>query len=125
VKLFAEQVDAFRELLANAPPNESQMQDTDFLMSGGELFALVVYAQLILENARIYGIEPELVDQIFDCLVRDFAEFALQLYSKPSSTAEQMRCCLQMIKKPAHAARRYDAVWGRVLALDGAYETNS
>jgi len=126
VKLFAEQVEAFRELLASAPPNESQARDTDFLMAGGELFALVVYAQLILENARLYDIEPDLVDQIFDFLVRDFAEFALQLYSKPSSTAEQMVQCLEMIEKPVPDGRRYDAVWNRnVLALDGAYEMRS
>jgi acyl-CoA dehydrogenase len=125
VKVFAEQVEAFRELLASAPPNEAQMQDTDFLLAGGELFALVVYAQLILENARIYGIEPDLVDQIFDFMVRDFSEFALQLHSKASSTLEQMRLCLQMIKKPAQETRRYDAVWTRVLALDGAYEMNA
>jgi acyl-CoA dehydrogenase len=124
VNVFGEQVNAFRELLAAAPPNESQMQDTDFLMAGGELFALVVYAQLVLENARIYGIAADLVDQIFDFLVRDFAEFALQLHSKPSSTAEQMRWCLQMVKKPAYDQQRYDAVWGPVLALDGAYEMN-
>jgi acyl-CoA dehydrogenase len=125
VKVFAEQVEAFRELLATAPPNETQAQDTDFLLAGGELFALVVYAQLILENARIYGVEPTLVDQIFDFLVRDFAEFALQLHSKANSTPEQMRFCLQMIKKPAQDARRYDAVWECVLALDGAYEMNA
>jgi len=126
VKLFAEQVEAFRELLASAPPNESQAQDTDFLMAGGELFALVVYAQLILENARLYDIEPDLVDQIFDFLVRDFSEFALQLYGKASSTTEQMLQCLEMIEKPVPDSRRYDAVWSRnVLALDGAYEMAS
>jgi acyl-CoA dehydrogenase len=125
VKVFAEQVEAFRELLGTAPPNAAQMQDTDFLLAGGELFALVVYAQLILENARIYGIEPDLVDQIFDFMVRDFSEFALQLHCKASSTPEQMRLCLQMIKKPAQSERRYDAVWSRVLALDGAYEMNA
>jgi len=122
VKLFAEQVAVFAELLATAPPNEAQMQDTDFLMAGGELFALVVYAQLILENARIYGIDGDLVDQIADALVRDFSEFALQLHGKPSTTPEQMRLCQRMIRKPVHDARRYDAVWAeRVLALDGAY----
>jgi len=58
--------------------------------------------------------------------VRDFAEFALQLYSKPSSTAEQMVQCLEMIEKPVPDGRRYDAVWNRnVLALDGAYEMRS
>ena len=126
VKLLAEQVNAFRELLAAAPPNEGQTQDTDFLLAGGELFALVVYAQLLLENARLYGIEADVVDQIFDFLVRDFSECAVQLYGKASSTPPQMQFCLQMIKKPAHQARRYDAVWTEhVLPLAGAYEMNA
>ena len=123
VRVFAQQVEAFRDLLATAPPNEAQMKDTDFLLAGGELFALVVYAQLILENARIYGIDADTVDQIFDFMVRDFAECALQLHGKTASTPEQMQQCLRMIAKPATDARRTDAVWTeRVLALDGAYE---
>jgi len=126
VKVFAEQVEAFRALLAAAPPNESQAKDTDFLLAGGELFALVVYAQLILENARIYAMQRDVVDQIFDFLVRDFAECALQLHNKAGSTPEQMGFCLQMIKKPVADERRYDAVWNEnVLALDGAYEMNA
>lgn len=126
VKVFAAQVEAFRTMLGSAPPSEVQSKDTDFLLAGGELFALVVYAQLILENARIYEISPDLVDQIFDFLVRDFAECALQLHNKASSTLEQMRHCLAMIAKPATDERRYDAVWTEhVLALDGAYEMNA
>jgi acyl-CoA dehydrogenase len=125
VKVFAAQVEAFRTMLGSAPPDEAQSKDTDFLLAGGELFALVVYAQLVLENARIYEIAPDLVDQIFDFLVRDFAECALQLHNKASSTPDQMRHCLAMIAKPAVDERRYDAVWTeRVLALDGAYEMN-
>jgi acyl-CoA dehydrogenase len=112
-------------MLAGAPPNEAQTKDTDFLLAGGELFALVVYAQLLLENARIYGIAPAVVDQIFDFLVRDFADFALQLYSKAASTPEQMRHCLRMIAKPVSDEQRYDTVWNdQVLALDGAYTMN-
>jgi len=58
--------------------------------------------------------------------VRDFAECALQLHSKASSTPEQMRHCREMIAKPAADERRYDAVWTeRVLVLDGAYEMNA
>ncbi len=126
VKVFAEQVEAFRAMLAAAPPNESQAKDTDFLLAGGELFALVVYAQLILENARLYAMPRDVVDQIFDFLVRDFAECALQLHNKAGSTPEQMGFCLQMIKKPVADERRYDAVWNEhVLALDGAYEMNT
>ncbi len=126
VKVFAEQVEAFREMLATAPPDQQQSQDTDFLLAGGELFALVVYSQLILENARIYAIDDDVVDQIFDVLVRDFAEFALQLHNKQASTPEQMRLCMQMLKKPVQDQRRTDAVWtGHVLALDQAYEMNA
>lgn len=125
VAIFARQVEAFRAMLAGAPPNEAQMKDTDFLLAGGELFALVVYAQLLLENARIYAIAPDVVDQIFDFMVRDFSEFALQLHNKAASTAEQMQHCLAMLAKPAADARRRAAVWsGHVLALDGAYEMN-
>jgi acyl-CoA dehydrogenase len=126
VKLFAEQVEIFRDLLANASPNEAQMKDIDFLLAGGELFALVVYAQLILENARIYGIENPVVDQIFDFMVRDFSRFALQLYSKPSSTAKQMQYCMKMLRKPILDPERYDRVWTEhVLPLNGAYEMNA
>jgi acyl-CoA dehydrogenase len=126
VRVFAEQVEAFRTMLASAPPNDAQSKDTDFLLAGGELFALVVYAQLLLENAKIYGIAASVVDQIFDFMVRDFSEFALQLYSKSASTAEQMQHCLQMIAKPVVDEQRYDRVWKEnVLALDGAYEMNA
>lgn len=125
VKLFAEQAEAFKEMLASAPPSEAQSKDTDFLLAGGEIFALVVYAQLILENAKILGIEPALVDQIFDFMVRDFSARALRLYSKPATTSEQMARCLAMVKKPALNEPRYQHIWKEhVLALKGAYQMN-
>ena len=45
------------------------------------------------------AIEDDLVDQIFDFMIRDFSKFALQIYSKPAAR-EQMDYCLKMIKKP-------------------------
>jgi acyl-CoA dehydrogenase len=93
------------------------------LLSVGEIFALVVYAQLILENAKIYQLQEGLVDQIFDVLVRDFSRYALQIYSKPSSSAKQMELCLQMIRRPEGDAARYQKIWQEeVAALDGLYE---
>jgi acyl-CoA dehydrogenase len=125
ISLFKEQIAVFCDLLSTAPPTESQMKDIDFLLAGGELFTLVVYAQLILENARIYSIDKGLIDQIFDFLVRDFSRFALQLYSKPTSTKEQMTLCMKMIRRPLLDETRYGAVWNdHVLALKGAYEMN-
>jgi acyl-CoA dehydrogenase len=106
-----------------ASPDESQRRDTDFLLTVGEMFTLVAYGQLILENARIYDVTADVVDQIFDCFVRDFSKFALQLYSKPRSNAQQAAYCLRMIRKPVVDDERYDRVWrDYVHALNGAYE---
>jgi acyl-CoA dehydrogenase len=125
VRLLAEQIDVFRELLATAPPDEGQRKDVDFLLAGGELFALVVYAQLILENARLYGVEPALVDQIFDVLVRDFSRHAVELHGRRASNAPQMALALRMIRKPVDDAARYERVWTEmVLPLKDAYEMN-
>jgi len=123
VNVFKEQIADFKELLATATPDEAQRKDVDFLLSLGEAFTLVVYGQLILENARIYGIDEGLVDQIFDFMVRDFSEFALQLHGKPSSTPQQMDCCLRIIRKPAVNEQRYLTVWeDHVYPLKDAYE---
>jgi acyl-CoA dehydrogenase len=101
------------------------MKDVAFLLAGGEIFALVVYAQLILENAPIYGIADHLLDQIFDFMVRDMSRYALQLHNQPSSTPAQMACCLRMIQKAVHDPARYDRVWREDVApLSGAYEMN-
>ena len=125
VNVFQEQVAIFKEFLAQASPDAAQGKDTDFLMVLGELFTLVVYAQLVLENSRIYDIGDDLVDQIFDVMVRDFSKFALQLYSKPSSTQQQMDYCTSMIRKPVVDEERYQRVWRDcVYALKDVYEMN-
>ncbi len=125
INIFEEQIAIFKEFLAAATPDEAQRQDIDFLLALGELFALVVYGQLILENARIYKIDEALIDQIFDFMVRDFSKFALQLYSKPSSTTAQMDYCQKMIRKPAVDEGRYQQVWREhVYALKDLYEMN-
>ena len=122
LSVFEEQIELFREMAMKAPPSKEQAKDIDFLLTSGEMFTLVVYGQLILENARIYGMDEAVIDQIFDFMVRDFSKFALQLYSKPSSTEAQMAQCLKMIKKPVVDARRYGAVWERhVQAMKDQY----
>src|SRR5437868_4056791 len=115
VALLAEQIAVFRDMLETAPPDEAQRKDVDFLLAGGELFALVVYAQLILENARIYGIAPALVDQIFDVLVRDFSRHAVELHGRRASNERQMALALRMIRKPVEDSARYERVWGEMV----------
>ena len=106
-----------------AGPTRRRRSDIDFLLALGEIFTLVVYAQLFLENAEIYDIDRDLVDQVFDVFVRDFSRFAVQLHGKPSTTDEQMDFCLQMIRKPVVDAERFNRVWTeQVHSLRDAYE---
>jgi len=123
--VFKEQIKLLQQMLMTAPPNKDQQGDIDLLLILGELFTLVAYGQLIIENAKIYGVEDELLDQIFDFTIRDFSKFALQLYSKTSSTDAQMGICMQMIKKPVTDPERFNLVWEKYVApLNGAYEMN-
>jgi acyl-CoA dehydrogenase len=125
IKIFKEQIKLFKEMLAVATPNEAQRRDTDFLLALGEIFTLVAYGQLILENANIYKLTDDLVDQIFDFMVRDFSKYALQLYSKPLTSPEQMDYLLQMIRKPIVDAKRFQRIWeSEVHALKDTYEMN-
>ena len=98
------------------------MKDVDFLLAAGEIFALVVYAQLILENARIYAIDDDLIDQIFDFMVRDMSQKALALSLHPSSSPKQVEGCRRMLRKAVDDPERYRRVWEQqVEPLDGAY----
>ncbi len=120
--VFREQIAAFKKMMLASPPDEGQRKDIDFLLAGGEIFALVVYGQLILENANIYDVSDDVVDQIFDFMVRDFSRHALNLYSKPSSNEKQMECCLEMVRKPVFDEGRYQRVWQQVYELKDEYE---
>ena len=122
VQIFKEQTALFRDFLLKATPDATQQKDIDFLLTVGEIFSLVVYGQLILENAVMCGIQDDVLDQIFDFMVRDFSKFALQLYSKASSTEAQMEFSQRMIRKPNVDAQRYQRVLdGHVYSLQGVY----
>lgn len=110
VKLFKKQIRLLKLFLAIAKPNVNQINDFDFLLNLGELFTLVVYGQLILENAKILDIEDDLVDQIFDFIIRDFSKFSLILYSKTSSTFIQKSICKKMIRKPVVDPDRFHRI---------------
>ncbi len=125
VNVFKRQIRYLKTLLAVARPSKEQAKDIDFLLNLGELFTLVVYGQLIIENARIHAMDDPLLDQIFDVMVRDFSRYALQLYGKSVTTARQRLLLRRMIKRPVVDAVRFDTVWSEhVTRLQGAYKMN-
>jgi len=124
VSVFKDQIEVFKELLLKAPPSEAQTDDIDFLLILGELFTLVGYGQLIIENSKIVGVSDELLDQIFDFMVRDFSKFALQLYSKTSSTDVQMDLCMKMLRKPVADRGRFEQLLTEAYSLQGQYRWN-
>jgi acyl-CoA dehydrogenase len=125
VAVFYDQAKAFRELLVTAAPDAEQQQDLDFMLTIGHLFSLIVYGQLILEQAALTGLDSDMadiVDQIFDFQIRDFSAYAVALHGKPSSTLSQQDWVVGAIRKPVTDAERFSRVWERVKAYDGAYE---
>jgi acyl-CoA dehydrogenase len=121
VALFTEQANALLELLTEAAPDEAQQADLDFGLALTELFTLVVYGQLILEQAGTTGLDEQVVDQIFAVLVQDFSVAAVDLNGKASSTGAQQAIALAALRKPVVDAGRFDAVWALVRDLSGAY----
>ncbi len=123
--IFKEQVELFKESLIKAPSSPEQQKDTEMMLAVGDIFTLIPYAQLILENAKIYEIDDAILDQIFDFMVRDFSKYALELHNKPSSTEKQQEYCRKMIRKPHTDNERYMKVWTEyVYSQKGEYEMN-
>jgi len=123
VNLFEEQIGALVAFLAKQNVTEAQQKDLDFLLTLGELFTLVVYGQLVLENAKLLGVPADAVDQIFDFMVRDFSRFAVELHGRAGTTPAQADDCLRMIRKPATDAGRAARIWANeILPLAGLYE---
>jgi len=111
VNVFKEQIAKYKEyLIVSGMDLMKQMMDFDYLLTVGELFTMVAYGQLIIESAKIQNIPDDLLDQIFNVYVRDFSEYALDLYGKPSSTPAQQEKCLGMIKRPVVNDEQYEKV---------------
>ncbi|MGV9858264.1 acyl-CoA dehydrogenase family protein [Gordonia sp. NPDC003425] len=121
VGVFYEQAKALRTLLQTAAPSAEQQKDLDFVLTVGHLFSLVVYGQLILEQAAITGLDSDLLNRIFDFQIRDFSGYAVSLYGKPTATTEQQSWALGAVRRPVADADSFDRVWQQVKGLDGAY----
>jgi acyl-CoA dehydrogenase len=126
VAAFIGQIELFKDLLARAFPDQTQDLDPSFSLPLGEMFSIVVYGQLILEQAGIEDLDRDILNQIFDFMVRDFASFALQIYAMERTTDLQRTFCKEiMLIRPVGDEAQYLRVWGKyVLPLNGEYAMN-
>lgn len=124
VARFLEQTEGLQTLLATAAPDKEQQSDVAFLFALGELFTLIPYAQLVLEQAQIEGTSHELLDQIFDGLVRDFSGHAVALHGNPAATTAQQTRAHDLISRPVPDQERVDKVWRQARAHANRYEMN-
>jgi hypothetical protein len=122
VAIFRQQAESLVALIQEVQLTPDQMTaDLDFQQSLAQLFSLLPYGQLILEQAQIDGTPGDVVDLIFETLVRDFSATAIEMHGKASSTEAQQRWALDSVRKPAIDEVRGDRIYAEVRALADAY----
>jgi acyl-CoA dehydrogenase len=122
VALFRDQAERLVAMVSEAPLTPEQMSDDlDFQQALAQIFTLVPYGQLILEEAGAQRTPEDVVDLVFEWLVRDFSRLALELHGKATSTPEQQQWVLDSIRKPVIDTERADRIYAEVRALAGAY----
>jgi acyl-CoA dehydrogenase len=122
---FREQVELLKYFLVNNTPSAEQAANVDYMIALGELLAATAYAQLTLENAKIYGIEDDVLEEIFAFMIRDFAAYALMFRSNFAQSPEQIETINKMIIDPVLDQARFDKIWEeKVLSLKDAYVMN-
>jgi acyl-CoA dehydrogenase len=121
IAIFKEQIEAFKLMLVKAPADKNQQRDIDLMLNVGQLFTLVAYGQLILEEAKILDMDIDLIDQIFEFMVRDFSKFAVDLYGRQGLTEEQAKWVPKLIRKANPDFKRFNKIWKEVEGLKGLY----
>ena len=126
VATFIRQIGIFKEMLEKAGPDKAQDLDPSFSLPLGEMFSIVVYGQLILEQAGFERLDRDITNQIFDFMVRDFAGFALQIYGMHNAKDEQRAFCREiMLIKAVGDDAQYHRLWEKyVFPLNGEYQMN-
>jgi len=123
IGIFRQQIELLKSMLLEAGPDEKQVRDLDYMLGLGELFTLVVYGQLILENAVIEDTDDDLLNQIFDVFVREFSGYAVGLHGKPGNSDRQRELLLGLVKAPAANPEQFEKVWQeQAYALKGQYQ---
>lgn len=126
VTRFMEQIEEFRTLLISDSPDESRIKDMDYMLNYGEIFTMIVYAQLVLEGAKLNDVEDDLIDQMFGYFVKDLNKYALTQsnnYSNTEGQSDHLKAIALM--GPVVDPERDFKFWQEyVQSLDGCYVMN-
>jgi acyl-CoA dehydrogenase len=68
------------------------------------------------------GVSDEMLDQIFDFMIRDFSSYATELMMKPSNTDDQREYAKALLKSPVPNEERFNKIWDEVYSLKDAYK---
>ena len=104
-----------------------QEQNADFMLNIAEIFATIVYGQLVFEKAQIEGVENKVIDQLFSYLVRDINAYVMRQLNEYAGHFEpgQKKGLLAIIRDPRIDFALEEAlIEDDVLALDGAYRSS-
>ncbi|MFH1984306.1 MAG: acyl-CoA dehydrogenase family protein [Pseudomonadota bacterium] len=123
VTVFKEQIDGLKSMLMTAGPSVDQQKDMSYLLTLGEMFTLVAYGQLIIEKYRMENVSDDVLEQIFDVMVRDFTRYATALYLTPGLSDAQRESCRGIVRAPAADPARFERIWkDHVYSRVDAYE---
>jgi len=123
IEVFKQQIELLRDFLGTTPPSPEQAKNVDYMLALGEIFTMVAYAQLILENAKIYKVPTEVIDEMFNFIVRDTSSYALNLMMNFANSPDQEAMLRKMIMTPVNDEAVTNKVWTEhVLSLEGTYQ---
>jgi acyl-CoA dehydrogenase len=117
VAVFLQQIDAFGRLMTEHGPDAEQAKDLDYLLSLGQIFTSIVYAQLAAEaaglaldgaqhgtragtSAEATGLTEQHVDRMFAVFVQDVATYAVALHGQASASEAQRAAARTLIAGP-------------------------
>lgn len=123
VKAFLQQVELFKDMMAQAAPDEALLKNMDYMLNFGEMFTMIVYAQLVLEGAKLRDVDDVLINQIFGVFVKDLNKFALsQLNGQKNTDAQNEFLKKLALTAPVVDKAQDELYWKEfVQVLDGAY----
>lgn len=117
VRRFVAQAKAFARLMRRQSKETPQAGSATNL-AVGQALAMIVYAQLVAENAVRLKVSPAIVNAIFHLLVADLTTCALQLAALPQPGPISRALVKKMMRIPRTTAAEWEEIAGRLEKAD-------